>query len=279
MKNSKLGLINKLQQFLTIIVITFLLINTSIFTKNTYFQLLSSKEQFSQVSFQTDTDGYILRNFNNGTTSIFEFQSTDILLEFNNFRDFSDISFKTPLELNTESLEIMMNYDNSKLTFDEVNQFYLYIFDDFQSQIKGWSVDATNVCGKNDNLFLGGPCKFGNMTVFKNFNDLPPHSEVRITANFHFFDGWEGEEAYMLVNDDAVWSDTYNWCPSAMIWMCSTKSISACGNEKADRLSVPIDFTFSHKDASFKLSFSAFLGEKQPCEASWGIDDVSIYLR
>ena len=269
-----------LNSLFSILLLNFILIiNYKLsYSKKTFFQLLSSSDQFAQVSFQSDTKGYILRNFNNGTTSIFDFESTEILVEFNNNPNENEISFNKPLELNTKSLEIFMESKGSNIIYEETNQFYLYEFEDFQNVLKDWSYDSTSICGKSDNLFLGGPCKLANNTVEKTYKDLPEHSQVRITANFHFFDDWNGEDAYMMINDFPVWSDSYSWCPGSMQWMCLEKAINVCGNERADRLSVPIDITIDHSDSSFKLGFLSIIA-KQPCEASWGVDDIGIYLR
>jgi len=114
--------------------------------------------------------------------------------------------------------------------------------DDFQGNTSGWSKDKLSTCGSNDNMFLGGYCNFAGTEATKTFKKLPQHSMIRITANFHFFDKWTGEQAYMKVNDSPVWSDSYVWCDKVMLWYCKKYSINVCGTEFPDRLSVPIDF-------------------------------------
>ena len=262
----------------TLLLVIFLKFIVVIHTKNSYFQLFSNKDQFSQVSFQTDNNGYIMKNFNNGTTTFYDFQSTEALLEMINLNNYLEINFMKPLTLYAENIDLTMNYNNSDINYEKLNQFYLFYSDDFQSNSKGWSNDATSVCGTNNNNFLGGPCKFSDTITEKTYNEIPPHKEIRITATFHFFDDWAGEEAYMLVNDTPIWSDSYSWCPGVIIWLCKKKSINVCGNEKSDRLGVPIDVTFRHTDSFFKLLFKTSL-KKDACQASWGVDNINIYIR
>jgi hypothetical protein len=42
--------------------------------------------------------------------------------------------------------------------------------------------------------------------VHKTFHSLPEHTTVRINASYHMLDSWEGETAYMKVDDEIVWS-------------------------------------------------------------------------
>jgi hypothetical protein len=70
-------------------------------------------------------------------------------------------------------------------------QWKLVIFEDFESQISGWSEDDISNCGGSSDLFLGGYCKFSSHSASKNFT-LPPHQAVKVSATFHFIDKWEG---------------------------------------------------------------------------------------
>jgi len=55
-------------------------------------------------------------------------------------------------------------------------------------------------CG-NNNYFLGGHCKLSSDELSKTFENLPKHEHVRIVATYHMFDNWQGEYAYMKLND------------------------------------------------------------------------------
>ena len=120
----------------------------------------------------------------------------------------------------------------------------------------GWSKEKLSTCGTNDNMFLGGHCNFAGEEVSKNYSNLPQHTmvikliiKVRVTANFHFFDKWEGEEGYLKFNNEIIWADEYKWCDKVMLWYCKKFAINACGAEYPDRLSVPIDFTSKYFDS------------------------------
>jgi hypothetical protein len=209
-------------------------------TKNTVVQLLSQEgSDFSQISFESENKGYMIRNFNNGTMDLFNFPESEKIISINNYQN---LEFNTPLTVDTNNFDLLMTYENSNLKYDNVDQWTMSHLDDFQGSAMGWSKEKLSVCGANDNMFLGGHCNFGGEEVYKNFTALPRHSMIRITANFHFFDKWEGEEAFMLFNGQAVWSDSYKWCDKVMLWYCKKYAINACGAEFPDRLSVPIDF-------------------------------------
>ena len=42
-------------------------------------------------------------------------------------------------------------------------------------------------------------------TLSKIFDSLPPHTEVRVKARFHFIDKWNGENAYLKVDGGYAW--------------------------------------------------------------------------
>lgn len=261
-----------------LINLTFIVIFHFSLSKDTYFQLFSAKDQFSQVSFQTDSNGYVMRNYNNGTISFLDFQTTNVLMEINSNKEYSEVSFKNQLNLETQNVELLMNYPNSNLVFEGKNQFYMFYFEDFDNGVKGWSPDVTSTCGNNNNNFLGGPNKFANTEAKIVIDDIPDHTELRITANVHFFDNWEDDELYMLVNNEVVWYETYNWCPGALKWKCYKNLINVCGNDKPDKLSYSVDVTFQHSSKSLLLSFKGITNKSQN-ELSWGIDDVAMYIR
>lgn len=50
------------------------------------------------------------------------------------------------------------------------------------------------------NPFLGGPCAAGGaVPLTRTLRELPPHTQVRITARVHFIDNWRGESAFAQV--------------------------------------------------------------------------------
>jgi len=218
--------------------ILFITISFSI-TKNTYFQLISPESEISQLSFQSDNIGYIMQNLNNGTTKVFDYPDGRNIFTINSYQS---IVYESPLNIDTEKLDLVMTYEKSNLNMYGLDQFTMIHFDDFQGSALGWSKEKLSTCGTNDNMFLGGHCNFGAEEVHKNFTNLPSHEIIRITANFHFFDKWEGEESFMYLDGIPVWSDSYKWCDKVFSWYCKKYAINACGAELPDRLSVPIDF-------------------------------------
>jgi hypothetical protein len=236
-KMKKILQTNLIKQYLLIYLSLILL--TGYLTKNTKVQLTSSEKDIARLSFQAKNSGYNLDNINNGTVKLSTSNGDEIM----NINSYKSIDFATPVKINTESLDLVMDFANSHLLYDDVAQWTMIKFEDFQGVAEGWSKEKLSTCGTNDNMFLGGHCNFGGEEVGKNFTGIPKHTQIRITANFHFFDRWEGEEAFMYFDGHPVWADSYKWCDKVFLWYCKKYSINACGAEYPDRLSVPIDFS------------------------------------
>ena len=237
-----------------------------------YFKLLSTGADYSELKFVSKDDSYTLSTDNSRLTITYGKNNEKVLSASENSFD-----FYTPLTIN--STEITFDDQSVALLHNGVPQWTLVSLDDFQKSSDGWSSNKTSHCGKSENVFLGGHCNFGSLEVKKKFTNLPKHKSLRITANFHFIDMWEGENAYMKFNNKTVWTDSYKWCDKVIQWRCKKYGINACGAEYPDRMSVPIEFIANHKDDSFDLVFGADLDKKPPCEASWGIDDISVYIK
>jgi hypothetical protein len=246
--------------------------------KNTHLGLISSDNDIAQISFtQNSTDkqsGFQMKNFNNGTMVVSDLSDQSIF-EIN---DYKNVDFIPPLTIDTTSLDLAMKFSESKLIYEGIDQWTMIRLEDFQGSAEGWSKQKMSTCGTNDNMFLGGHCNFGGEEVSKNFTDIPQHSMLRITANFHFFDSWDGEQAFMYFNGAPVWSDSYKWCDKVFIWYCKKYAINVCGADYPDRMSVPIDFSTDHSSDVFSITFGAF-HNKSACDASWGIDDVTVYIK
>lgn len=93
----------------------------------------------------------------------------------------------------------------------------------------------------------------------------------------HFFDEWKGESAWAQVDGQYIWTEKYNWCDSILTFRCKQMGINACGEDIPDKLSHPSEIVVKHSDPSIKLSFGSTLAG-DPCLASWGLDDVRIYI-
>jgi hypothetical protein len=73
--------------------------------------------------------------------------------------------------------------------------------------------------------FLGGHCNFAFTDVTKTFKELKKHSVLKINASFHMLDNWNGEKAYMKINDKIVWSRSGKH---------SKKGLNICGGDFND---------------------------------------------
>jgi len=135
-----------------------------------------------------------------------------------------------------------------KIVLGDVNQWALVAVEDFSKpnlKARGWSDDKRSECGGSGDFYLGGYCKFGDTKVTKTFHRLPVHSHLRLQARFHFFDKWEGQYAYAMINDKIVWIQNHRHCTSIFANNC--KGINVCGDESfSDRLSVPISVDIPH---------------------------------
>ena len=112
----------------------------------------------------------------------------------------------------------------------DVRQWELHQHDDFDEveSLMGWSMNKTSTCQHQPhNKFLGGHCVLSMNEVSKKYEDLPEHKTIKINANFHFFDNWEGENVYFKVDDQIVWFKSIKSSNS-------TVSINICGGEGSD---------------------------------------------
>jgi hypothetical protein len=156
-------------------------------------------------------------------------------------------------------------------------QWALAAHDDFETEesLKGWNLLETSSCAPiSQNIFLGGHCLTADKEMEKIFENLPPHSMIRIKANYHMLDNWTGETGYMNVDDQLM-----AWRQRGMVPM-SNKMLNQCGNgDHADPLmNRQVDKIMEHGTSTVKLTFGSTLS-KDPCEASYAIDDVMIFVR
>mmetsp|Transcript_6771 Transcript_6771/g.925 ORF Transcript_6771/g.925 Transcript_6771/m.925 type:complete len:94 (+) Transcript_6771:277-558(+) len=91
--------------------------------------------------------------------------------------------------------------------------------------------------------------------------------------NYHFIDQWEGEAGFAKIDGKTFWTENYKWCEKLMPWFCKKYGIDVCGNDTPDRLSYQVAYTGHHNNAELKLNIGSNLN-RNPCEVSWGIDDV-----
>jgi hypothetical protein len=193
-------------------------------------------------------------------------------------KGYDEIVFDNDVEINTSNFDSIFAYVDTSVEYKGTSQWVLQEIDDFEGKTNTWSSDKLSQCGSDENMFLGGHCNFGTLEVKKTYKDIPTHKFIRIKANFHFFDQWEEDLAYMNFNNSIIWSEQYSWCESVMVRNCKKYGINVCGDEYPDRLSIPIEAVIEHNETSFELVFGAMI-KKDACKASWGIDDIQIYFK
>ena len=152
----------------------------------------------------------------------------------------------------------------------------------------------TGSCGGSSDEFLGGHCVLSNGPARKVFSQLPAHTQLRVTARYHFIDNWRGETAFAQVDSKFVWTSVHRGAAAAAAPAGGAVGIQMCGSEQflESRLSAPIDVSVPHTASTVSIAFGAhsaasatgavrsLADERQnACERSFGVDDVSIYIR
>lgn len=135
-----------------------------------------------------------------------------------------------------------------------------------QTNFEGWSRADVSKCGGT--TVLGGHCHFSEEEITKTYS-LPEHSWLRIAANYHMLDNWDGELGYMLLDGQMVWSQHGT---------TETSTGNVCGGEGEDRVNIPIYVTRPHTNHNVTLTFGSTL-TSDPCHASFAIDNVAVYTR
>lgn len=158
-------------------------------------------------------------------------------------------------------------------------QWTLWDFDDFDTPESAmWTPNDRGFCSSPEDRFLGGHCRFAATSTQRTYS-LPPHTRVRVRARVHYIDKWEGESVSLLAHGQTMWSESYDWCPGFLKWMCEKYGVDTCGRNTPDRLSVRAEAVFAHSGPSLDLAFNSSLPVgTDPCYQSWGVDDVSIEL-
>ena len=171
-------------------------------------------------------------------------------------------------------------------------------------------VTEASTCARNidetSDYFLGA---FGHASVSKNFTNIPGHTHVRITARVHFLDMWVGDLLFMKAAGGVLrWSKAHWFCTSTPEKSCQPGSIGSGALDTcldpnfSDTMSAPIDVEFEHVGSSLDIGFEGHLTNGQVCQSSsdckesgfdcnqgtgkcvnqkatWGIDDVRIFVR
>jgi len=117
-----------------------------------------------------------------------------------------------------------------------------------------------------------GSDKVPNMDSFsKTWEDLPPHTHLNVKVVSHFVDDWQGEVAYMKINDNVVWTDAHDQ-------RASRGSFNVCGKQFPDsKFTVPIEVTIPHNATNVKIAFGSTLDST--AIAAFGISSMTLSTR
>jgi len=162
------------------------------------------------------------------------------------------------------------------LEIEGVRQWSLVSLEDFEEvSIDGWSHGEVTECGGHK--LLGGHCvqqSGGKTEISKTFSDLPLHTHVRVNSKYMFIDSWDGESGYLKLDGNVVWTEAYNHNDGEQ-----HKGFNICGNETPERkFGRQIDVTIPHTGNSIELTFGATTDE-HPCDESFGVDSVMVFVR
>lgn len=172
--------------------------------------------------------------------------------------------------LTTQSL----SYTGS-LTFGGITQWKLVVNENFWSPPTGWTNNEITVCGGA--YLLGGYCVLSRGEEAKIFSGLPTHTTVRVMATFHYIDAWNGETAFLQLNSGANGANEYVWTDRYDSTM-AVNSINICGATYGEgRFAVPIDVYIPHTADSIKVTFGTTV-DQDPCDQSWGISNLQVYV-
>lgn len=183
----------------------------------------------------------------------------------------NDILFFSPVINFEKNLTISSGYK-----VRGVNQWILVVNEEFSSGASGWSNNIISSCGGV--TMLGGYCNFAGIEVSKTFKELPPHSYLRIEANYHFIDAWNGETGYMKLNIGKDNELVYTWVESYSA-VSGEKGINVCGGRWAEgKFSSPIDITIPHEGKDLTIAFGSTL-EQDACVESFGFSSLKIFIK
>lgn len=159
-----------------------------------------------------------------------------------------------------------------------VRQWQLARSEDFFQHGVGWSRTEVTQCGGVH--MLGGYCKLSQGEVNKTFSGLPPHSQLRVVATYHFIDKWIGEAGYLKLDIGQERALAYVW-NEQHFQRLSNHGVSLCGQHETPegKFAAPVDVVVSHHESSLQLAFGSTMTGADACDGSWGVSGVEIYVR
>ena len=201
--------------------------------------------------------------------------SNDFSLSENNY-PLLTITEQNQINFLSKTLSLNETYINGNLKIKGINQWKLIYEENFEESIEGWSNNTISKC--NGITMLGGYCIFSKGETEKIYDKLPEHSMIRIQANYHFIDNWNGESGYLKINNGNNGEMNYIWIESYTAFE-GNYGINVCGGKMPEgKFSSPIDVVVNHNSDSLKIAFGSNL-EMDPCDESFGISAIRIFVR
>jgi len=171
--------------------------------------------------------------------------------------------------VNTDILSAK-SFATEQLVIHDVVQWSLNsleMFDEISPLAAGWSHNETIKCSGLA-IFLAH-----KKHVHKVYHGLPHHSQLRLEATAHFIDDWQGEIAFLKVNDHIVWTEGHDQ-------KHSQSKLSVCGSDiiPESKFSVAIDVTFPHRESTLVVQFGTTIPQDAP-QTLFGFSSLSISSR
>ena len=175
----------------------------------------------------------------------------------------SELTLSSIYPIDTEILidgDVIINPPLESSSFLQLS-WRIHSHEDFEQTSDGWKAATRSSCNQKD-YFLQG---FEGEELTKAYK-LPLHTGIRISASVHFLDLWKGETVFLEVNGQIVWAESAR---SGIFDMCAGKDPDA-------GYAVPVDIEYKGSASTVKVTFGSTL---QNSQASFGVDDVIIYLK
>ena len=132
------------------------------------------------------------------------------------------------------------------------------------------SLNYSNYCG--DYFVVGGSGSLGiGAFILKNYTNIVPHYNARITLFFMKIDDWNNNEVMVFVDEIKL--------PTSLIFNSLNDSsiMKLCGNLSKTEAIRPVDLFFPHNSSNLLLKISTNLNFT-PDIASWGIYNLSVSI-
>lgn len=190
----------------------------------------------------------------------------DPVIQFEEGQDIS-LNVKT---LIGRSLEV-----DGKISFDGITQWRMIHSEDFTNPTN-WSDNRNSECAGI--TMLGGYCIFSEGEITKKYTQIPSHTQIKISATFHFIDAWAGETAYLKATIGSGDALEYVWTESYRAGQTASGTNICGGHHSEGRFSSPIDVIVPHEKDNIEIVFGS-TADQDPCALSWGISKFQLYIR